>query len=321
MVSEKRPIEDRTRQDDRIKVLLALTVRQRSPAGPCPPAEQLAAFVDGRLSRAECDEMLEHLDACPSCYRQWLAVSSISAGELKARSGFDLLSFFRAGKRRVGMASGFAMALAACLILFLWPVFHSTSDVENLITESYRNVIRQEIMGSSGELGKKISLPREADLLYGFGYAKRYSPATRAFGAGLWTGKRKLIGEKDSRPLPDFLSPKQPDKSDIKAEEWPETEWAVYFWMGKWCALLKGICLPEAEKMPYNFWKQQGLILDQMQKDFETRSETEKEAGIVNVTLGSVKSVLKDSGQEPIGKRKCREIGSELEILIQRMGL
>lgn len=33
-----------------------------------PPAETLAAFVDGRLARAERRAVIEHLDACPDCY-------------------------------------------------------------------------------------------------------------------------------------------------------------------------------------------------------------------------------------------------------------
>src|SRR5258706_15325840 len=39
----------------------------RSAPRPCPGAETLAAFVEGKLTREEIRPVLEHLDACARC--------------------------------------------------------------------------------------------------------------------------------------------------------------------------------------------------------------------------------------------------------------
>jgi len=307
MVFGKRPIEDR---DDRMKVLIALALQQKYPAESCLSAGQLAAFKDGHLHRDERCTVLEHLDACPFCYRQWLSVASVSTHGAEAQSVFKLSSVFHKRKRKIYIASGFVTAIAACLILFILPI-SDAPDVGKLIAESYQFIIEQEAISGQDELNRNLILPWEStDLSYGFGSGREHSPAAKAFGAGLWTGKQKLL--KDiSQTLPDFLSPE--DKSRI----WTETEWSLYFWLGRWSILLKGACLSEPEKMPYDFWKHQVLIFDQMQKKIEARSETEHGVRIVNAALGSLKSVLKES--ERSDRRKCRKIASELELLIQGM--
>ena len=51
--------------------LLALAATPEQPCGACPDAEQLAALVEGRLSREEADTCLNHLAGCEACYGLW----------------------------------------------------------------------------------------------------------------------------------------------------------------------------------------------------------------------------------------------------------
>ena len=39
-----------------------------APSGSCPPAEDLAAFIDGNVGGTERDRLVAHLNACEDCY-------------------------------------------------------------------------------------------------------------------------------------------------------------------------------------------------------------------------------------------------------------
>lgn len=42
------------------------------PVGPCPPLENIAAFIDGKLSGAEREELIVHLNRCDDCYEVFI---------------------------------------------------------------------------------------------------------------------------------------------------------------------------------------------------------------------------------------------------------
>jgi len=68
-------------RDDRMKALLVLAgigeadVNGQSVPGQCASEEAIAALVEGKLDKKNRKSLLEHIDACPSCYQLWLEVS------------------------------------------------------------------------------------------------------------------------------------------------------------------------------------------------------------------------------------------------------
>ncbi len=81
----------------------------------CPSAEELAAFLDGRLSAAARRAMVEHLDECPDCYE----VFSESARFLQedAPRGQVLPAGRRFTVRRVSWAVASVAAVLTLLVL------------------------------------------------------------------------------------------------------------------------------------------------------------------------------------------------------------
>jgi CHAT domain-containing protein len=90
-------------------------------AHPCPDAETLAAFVDGRLAPADREPLDRHLASCPSCYR--LLVDVVRAGSDDAEQEdppgrAPVLQWTgRSRLRFIAAAGGFAAAAALALVL------------------------------------------------------------------------------------------------------------------------------------------------------------------------------------------------------------
>lgn len=77
---------------------------------PCPDAEILAAFAEGRLSGARRDSLITHLDACEECMTE--VALAIRA---HAREG-NVSRFRRSGWRIAAAAAAFAVVLAGGLL-------------------------------------------------------------------------------------------------------------------------------------------------------------------------------------------------------------
>jgi len=129
--------------------------------GPCPSAETLAAFVDGRLSREEIRPLLDHLDVCERC-------SSAVAGTNERRPSAS------------GWTWKLAAAAAIVAIVIAIPVFRRftepASPAARLVALSPRTA--------------RIVQPR---LSGGFAYAP-YEGPMRAADAAADTRRLKLAG-------------------------------------------------------------------------------------------------------------------------------
>ena len=75
-------------KDYKQMALTALAVGTEDEAGPCLAEEDLALLLDGRLAEPERSRLLEHLNACPSCYRLWIDswISIEKVRQLNART-------------------------------------------------------------------------------------------------------------------------------------------------------------------------------------------------------------------------------------------
>jgi hypothetical protein len=207
--------------------------------------------------------------------------------------------------RKMYLIPGFGATIAVCLLLVLF----RSPDLSGLITESYQTAFVRHIKPADED----AKLPWEGGSAYGFSSPDQKEFAYRAFGAGLWTGRRDLGLQPSQAPetLPDFLSP------EIKADKWTETPWAVYFHMGRWAFLIRSACLSDAE-IPGEFWDSQKVILERILNDVKKTSITNDEnARIVNDKLETVKSLLESSEPDAFGNR--RKIVHELELLIKHL--
>ncbi|MCP4353958.1 MAG: zf-HC2 domain-containing protein [Desulfobacterales bacterium] len=300
MKSEKETLKDSAHQDDRMQVLLALAVQEEKPAEPCPSDEQLAAFIDGRLNADERKDILKHLNTCSPCYRQWMDISSVLEQE---HAPEPLPRIYHIWKQA---SNSLAFAMAACLALFL--TFY-IPPLENLLTESYQTAFTQEMSFRHDNLDKALRFPwEESGQTYRFSPSDRSDPSYRAFGAGLWSGRQEFSKGKKTTPMPVFLSSKWKDQTGINQDNRTETQWAVYFSMGRWCFLLRTVCVSDTDILPA-FRDQQHIILKEFQKYFEKNR-------IVSQRLGNIKSVLENS-QDSIGKKQRRKIASEIVMLME----
>ncbi len=321
--------EDCIEAKDRVAVLLALASQEPADKGPCPSVGELAAFSDGAMKSGKRKAVMAHLDACPTCYNDWLALPPpphrpvspwmrfISAID---KATMACSAFIKAHKIRP--FSGLVQAAAACLILVLAASVYylqHTPDVAEQISESYQTPFVQEMRFNPADTNKIFILPWNKPVQsYGFGSSNRYAPPYRAFGAGLWAGKQELSAEKSPAHKPDFLSPRWQNAA-IKAEEWSGTPYAIYFSMGRWCFLLRSVCFSRSE-VPPAFWKQQKSLLEQIQNDFgKSAEEIGADARIVTDRLRNVKSVLEDTEWRTPGKRQRIKIARELGTLMNRL--
>ncbi len=294
-----KPMEN-SKQKEEQTILLALAATQNpDPAGSCLSPGQMATLADMRLGADKYEAALEHLDTCSSCYMKWLKLS-LNIGESGGKTGKSHV------KKIV-----YTFALAASLLIFLRfmnPFDHGpisgTPELSKLISKSYNSAFIQGITLKHD--GFKSFSWEKTDQFYGFGDSDQYSPAFRAFGAGLWSGREMLA--KEVSTMPEFLSPGWQDKT-IKGNTWPGTSWAVCYWMGQWCFLVHTVCLSGSD-VPPAFWDDQGRILARLQENYaEIAEKNQENARIVNNALSRVKGA--------VNKKQPRKVAFELGILME----
>ncbi len=295
---------DESTPQDRLTVLAALAVQPRTAPGPCPPPEELAAFSDDRLPPEACARVLAHLDACPDCYREWLAVQRVMAEQPAAA----MTPLTRQAPRRrpaIGWGAGIGMALAASLLIALvwwWPLVREPTPAEQ-VAQAYTTVL-QASSGLPVEAIAARRLPWENEPAgYGFAAGGAAEPATRAFGAGLWIG-RAMLRNRDPQALPTL-----PPELATPAGQgtWEATEWAPYTVLGRWLVLLQVLCAAPRE-VSAALWEQQQEIDRRLQAAFRDRPATEAAAQSVLKALAELAAGF-DSRHTGIGPlRLCQQV-------------
>ncbi len=306
----KRRSENTEYQEERLMALITLGVQEKSPPGDCPSEEQLAAFAEGRLKNDKREMILGHLIACPSCYRQWLDISFFApVATEKVRktrtSGMSSVWWHR-------LCISFPLAAAACLIFFLiTPI-----PLANQIARSYQSVLAQNISFRAGEQPLAFGLPwEEPQQRFAFGTSARHDPENRAFGAGLWSGRQRFSETRPPTPMPDILSPKwQGDPTD--AAHWSETQYGIYFSMGRWCFLLRTVCLSD-KGFSQSFWEQQRSLSDMIGRDFASVVKDDStQARIAGGRLRNIQSALEKFAQKSPSRKQRRKAAHEVGILM-----
>lgn len=325
----ERLTENTEYQKERLRVLIALGVQEQSPPGDCPSDEQIAAFADGQLKNDERKMILAHLNACPSCYRQWLDISFFTITDTKAlqesySSDLPVIETVTKKMQKIipsfrlssawweRLSIGFAVAAAACLLLFMM----TPIPLEIQITRSYQSALVQKPAFKAGEeQAQALGLPWEkAERHFAFGTSPRHDPEYRAFGAGLWSGRQAFSGVRQTYPMPAMLSPKWKN-SPTDADHWSETRYGIYYTMGRWCFLLRAICLSDS-RFSQNFWEEQRTISDRIEKDFISAEKSDSTRfRIVKERLRNIQSALNASVQESPSRKQRRKAARELAML------
>ena len=213
-------IKENPKKEDRLRAMLALSNEDSSVSGPCPDPNDMAAFVDGTIDSKKNKIIVAHLNACHECYNDWLMVSSTMAEPKKSsvinhlKSTINDLKFYitdvvdRFSIPKPVFNYGLAVAVAACLILTFWTV--NDSNLGELINNSYTTNIVAGISQDDLEFNNIYKLPWErSKTSYGFAPQPADSDTSRAFGAGLWSARQEVIGDKNFPTKPDFLKKEQ----------------------------------------------------------------------------------------------------------------
>jgi hypothetical protein len=301
-------------------------LKDKAENGSHPTGDMLYDYVLGGLDVNEAKIIRKHILFCERCAEEVLRIRQVERElekDLPVRLDQQILN----GTLRqlvskckacfsVRVALGFAMTVAACLLIyFLTPDLHQ-NQLSDMIADSYQTAQTAFGPGGTGEI---LSFPWEKnEPMLGFASPEQDSPASRAFGAGLWSGRARMneLTSKSSRDtLPDFLSPGRQGDSSIAADDWRQTSWDIYFWLGEWCYLMQAVCHSDSE-ISYEFWEQQETVFKEIQKRFDaTSGKSEKNVKTLKKVFQNIENIFKDSGLHRFDRTRRKELAFEINYV------
>ena len=104
--------DSRLNKDRALGVFIAKNLKKDSDVEQCPPIEDIAALVDGKLEGKEKEKIVAHITACQDCY------------EIFSETSKTVLSLSKSKRDKITWFSIPAVALAACLLLMVRIVFY-----------------------------------------------------------------------------------------------------------------------------------------------------------------------------------------------------
>jgi len=327
----KRELKDALENDDAFLSFLSretrsdeyLELKKKVEAGTHPADDMLYHYVMGGLDNKAASVVRDHIAFCETCTEEVMILrSEASEDKLKRWINRPLTLGERFGNFASELSLTFdtqlwlrpLAAAVACLILCLAAPFIlkiiMPPNMGTLIARSYQaDFVRETKFGN-----KASGLPwGTSGQAFGLASGGRKSPASRAFGAGVWHGRQELLSQpsRDSEAaMPEILSPKWKGAPGIRADDWTETSWDIYFHTGQWSFLLRAVALSETE-VPDTFWEEQQLVLNKIQEKFAEQSE--KEARLVNAAIRQIRVIFK----EPVPDKNWRKnLAYQLDNLI-----
>lgn len=305
------PKTDRyTKEEDRILALLALASQETGEKGECPTVDELEIFGNGKSSPQKRREIMAHLNTCPTCYSEWLTMPPPPRESFWDRLSSDIAMFLETCLSFMGELSRtkqFLCAASAIMAILVGIFIYQDGNMDRQISQSYQMVLAQKTAVPYND-----RLPWEKRRRMGFAGSARYTPEYRAFGSGLWTGRQRLAAQTSHVSMPDFLSPGWDDtRNPIRADQWSDTPYARYFWLGEWSLLVRSLCLSDSE-IPQDFLDRQADISERLKQDF-------KDTEFVYSKLGDVELLLKKSDHRTLSQKQRHDIASGLYSLINRL--
>ncbi len=301
-----------TEDQDRILALLALSSQETKEKGACPTVEELETFAGGGAVPERRRGILAHLNTCPACYNEWLAMPPplreslfhrmTSGAAMFMENSFRFMREFVPSKEFLCMAT-VVMVCMATVVMVIIPGIDPSMDRQ--ISQSYQSVLTQKMTLPKDKLPwEKRRRP------LGFTGSDRHTPEYRAFGAGLWIGRETLTSQTSETSMPDFLFPNWDDpRNSVKADKWEDTHYARYFWLGKRSMLVQTLCQSDSE-LPRGFREEQIAVSERLRQDFN-------DVESVHSTLEHIESIMKTSHGDDLSEKQRFDIASKLYFLIQ----
>jgi hypothetical protein len=297
-----------TQKEESRIALLGLMATESEKVGACPSDETLAIFLEGKLTGKARRAMLAHLNHCPSCYYHWLEVAShlseLEPAAPRTSNAWSLSSIwqrFEPWFTPWKMAISTAAVVALVCLMVWWP---ASPDLNHQISADYAAVVAQDT-GELAQLLPTLPVPWEGGAL-GFSESQP-SPPRQAFGAGVWAGRRVLLGS-DAESLPAFLSP--PAGAD-----WPDTEWGDYYAFGRWTVQLWALAKVD---YPGQDWRQHQGLLESLLARFTQRLSAEEEAKRAMAALKGLQPLLQGV-QRQTNEHVRAKLSRRLEVTMQQL--
>ncbi|MCP4699167.1 MAG: hypothetical protein GY862_20290 [Gammaproteobacteria bacterium] len=277
--------EPRSKQTERLRVLLALAGEKPPEKGACPSDAQLAAFIERRVRGKAHKEMLAHLRACPDCYNTWQMVTNEFQPEplwhtVMARAGAVYALFRNASGNFVTWRPGKPAYAGLAIALLLSITLAFTPSPDSGINATIQMIASQNTEAVRNALDD-FPLPWETPGNFGFSAPSQASSSALAFEAGLLWTHRQLLSEKEQTLLPPEM-----------ARDRVKTQWADYYELGQRMLLLRVVSQFQNELPKAAFWHQQRQALAKLHADFKLREKTDGEAKRVTAMLEKLEPVL-----------------------------
>ncbi|MBU0990849.1 MAG: hypothetical protein KJ737_00020 [Proteobacteria bacterium] len=248
---------------NRLRALFALSIHKKhTDQKECLSVDEMAALIDGRITPQKRNILLSHLDACPSCYAEWLAAAAMVSDDEEAQCDpIKKDGFFRKYKNTFVSS----MAVAAALILIVLLTIYHQPAVPSLINDQYKMAFDSGL--SLTNLNSPIDSDTESSKslfqFYGFGGSTNApsSPFAQSFISGFQTGRIILMSSSEL----------------LKNSEEPKND---YFWAGRWFALLSSACESKGQ-IPDSFWEVQQKSIGLFRGIFNRHAKEESEAVIL----------------------------------------
>jgi len=289
---------------------LALAASGEDKVSPCPPADHLAAFIDGELDADARAMLLAHLDQCAECRGHWREVSDIlhnpeprtmpATSTVTPKHAHDRSGVCQRSRRWL-LPLSLAASLSATAVLSL--VLLSTSQPlskqidDQLAAVALNNpAISQAAQAmplpwDSAALGFSISVPDQA---------------MRAFGAGVWLARSTLIS--DQTRLPDALV-------EASGRPWAATELRAHFEFGRWAKLLWSQLASDSQ---LTNWDGHRAIAAELRVEFAKDSDSQTTAGAALQALDDIDEALAAMSSGPLPQAQ-QQLQSRLAITIHRL--
>lgn len=290
---------------DRTMALLALRATDTPQATDCPSEETLAQFLGGQLGAEAREATLAHLNRCPSCYYHWLEVGAYLNAAVETAPTpphtESRVSVWRRLQPWIGdwrIAAPVAATAAVVLAVGLW--WPRSPDLNAELDLAYTRLSAKH----TAPVHAFPALPWEGAAL-GFGESQASVP-TRAFGAGLWAGRRALSGA-DEQTLPEFLSPPG-------GVPWVKTAWADYHALGRWMILAWTLTSPDPVK---GDWRELSALAERLLGEL-SKGATEKDEDTrrATATLQRLEPLIEIAVDKPRSRAALRRA---VEIAMQQL--
>ena len=287
-----------------ISTLLGLAASKKAADDTCPTDQQLALFVGGQLKKKAQHRFLAHMNRCPDCRQTWLEsvayLESIESKPVSSQPPF----FSTMVQNIIDALSSWQLVLggvtATILAILIWP---SPSGIDQQINGRYELLAMQTDKAAYRSI-ETFSMPWD-NAVMGFSQS-RSDPQYKAFGAGLWTGRKNMLADQQAQ-LPAKLKP-------AKQNQWLDTEWSNFYLLGRWVILLWAETQFQEGAVD---WEQHEQILQQWRAEAVEQTSNQDDVQAILVSLEPIgeKLALLQSPQNQHERESLRRL---LEMFMQK---